>query len=569
MPNRLRRFLVVVISTMALFAIFTVGAHAYTYPSMPSDWQDVQVTIGYGDEAVTLPLARYPSGAYFSPEKHTMTVAEQKDYGFNVGYELDVKGWQCVGFARYVFTALFYKYPQDASIDTSLAYEYSGNYACRNMIEEVLGTRTLAPGYDAYTLKTLFTACQPGAVMRCGGHSMVLMAIYDDGCLIYDANFAEGNAVDVRAYTWSSFVERLGGRGIQALHMPAYYPGYSYSSGDNTYYYTEPEDSAQSTGAYQVASTTLNVRSKPDINSHIVGSLSLGDEVEVLGIYNGWAQISYYGRSCWVYAAYLSASPYVTVTFDAAGGEVSYNSATYTAGDYFGDLPVAYRDSRTFLGWTDGYSTYTSWSVVPAVQNLTLKAKWGILTFEDVPEDAWYAGYVETACDRGLITPGLTYAPGDLANRGQMITVLGREYEWETGMTIYSSGVSVFTDVPSWEFYAKYVAWANSTGITKGTSETTFGPEDNLTREQLAIFLYRLSNYTGHSVYVDETLYYRFNDWYNVNSYGVTAISWAVQVGLLKGDDQGNVNPQSYATRAEMITMLCRYMDYVSEYYAW
>ena len=125
MPNRLRRFLVVVISTMALFAIFTVGAHAYTYPSMPSDWQDVQVTIGYGDEAVTLPLARYPSGAYFSPEKHTMTVAEQKDYGFNVGYELDVKGWQCVGFARYVFTALFYKYPQDASIDTSLAYEYS------------------------------------------------------------------------------------------------------------------------------------------------------------------------------------------------------------------------------------------------------------------------------------------------------------------------------------------------------------------------------------------------------------------------------------------------------------
>lgn len=84
--------------------------------NLPSDVSSLQVTIG----DVTLPLAEYPDGAYFDPEKSTMTVAEQSQYGIHVGGDLNLRGWECVGFARYVYAALFYKYPQDATMDNQL-----------------------------------------------------------------------------------------------------------------------------------------------------------------------------------------------------------------------------------------------------------------------------------------------------------------------------------------------------------------------------------------------------------------------------------------------------------------
>ena len=222
MRRRLKHIVWLTCCTVLLLGLFAVGANAYNYPTMPSDWQNLKVTVG----DVTMPFERYPDGAYWSPEKSTMTVEEKQDYGLTGG-TLNLLGYQCAAFARYSYAALFNKYPQSSTMDTFLAYDYSPSIFYVNMIQKVLGTRTLAAGYDAATLKKLFTACQPGAVMRINGHSMVLMAIFDDGVIIYDANFSSNNAVGVRKYTYSSFVTSLGYRGIEALHMPVYYPGYS------------------------------------------------------------------------------------------------------------------------------------------------------------------------------------------------------------------------------------------------------------------------------------------------------------------------------------------------------
>ena len=284
MPSRIRRALLLILCAAAFAAMLAVGASAYetyTYPNMPDDWENVQVTVG----DVVMPFARYPSGSVYSADKRYMTVEEQKEYGFSVGGNLDLRGWECVGFARYAYAALFYRpnqWPQNSSIDTSLAYSYAGSYAYVDMIEAVLGTRTLDGGYSADTLKKLFTSCRPGAVMRCGGHSMVLMAIYNDGFLIYDANFSSNNEVNVRAYTWQSFVDRMGSRGIQALQMPSYYPGYSYSSGDNTYY--QVDESVM--GTYVVYNcSSLNVRVSPSTSAPRVGGLDRDEEVQVIGVY--------------------------------------------------------------------------------------------------------------------------------------------------------------------------------------------------------------------------------------------------------------------------------------------
>ena len=563
MPSRIRRLLLLCVCAMALMAVFAIGANAYetyTYPNMPSDWQNVQVTVG----DVTMPFARYPAGSTYSSEKRYMTVEEQKEYGFNIGYSLDLRGWECVGFARYAYAALFYrpsKWPQNSSIDTSLAYSYAGSYAYYDMIEEVLGTRTLEGGYSANTLKKLFTACRPGAVMRCGGHSMVLMAIYNDGFLIYDANFSSDNEVDVRAYTWSSFVDRLGSRGIQALQMPAYYPGYYYSTGDNTYYQVDET----SLGTYVVYDcSSLNVRSGPSTSSARVGGLAPGTEVEVLGSYEGWHQIIYQGRARWVYASYLKpVSGNVAVTFDAAGGKASFSSKTYTAGETFGSLPTVTKTNRTFLGWYNGSTRYTASSTVPTGSSLTLTARWAVLTYEDVPEDAWYASYVETAYNRGILSKNSTFAPNEAATRAQMIAALGREYEWESNSAITNSGKTAFQDVPAWGYYAKYVSWAIQTGITKGTSDVTFDPDANVTREQVAIFLYRLATYTGRmtSTSFDLRVLNQFYDAASISSYAKDAMAWAVTVGLFRGDNNGNVNPKGNASRAELITLICRYSE--------
>lgn len=562
MRIHLKRLVLMGACIMALLGLLAVGANAYTYPSMPSNWEDVEVTVG----TVTMPFASYPTGAYFDPDKSTMTVEEQQQYGFNLGRTLDLRGWECVAFARYAYAALFYKYPQDASIDTSLAYGYSNNYAYVNMIEEVLGTRTLSPGYSASTLKTLFTSCKPGAVMRVGGHSMVLMAIFDDGCLIYDANYSSDNEVSVRKYTWDSFVSTFGGREMSALQMPAYYPGYSYSTGGSDDGYDIDTSTA---GVYEVYNCTeLNVRVRPSTSATRVGSLTSGTMVQVIGTYNGWAKINYQNVLRWASMDYLRIKPMdVTVTFDANGGQASYSSATYQAGDAFGSLPTATKSNRTFAAWSDNGTIYTESSTVPSVSTLLLKAQWCILDYRDVLETDWYASYVEEAYNRGLISRDSQFSPDRSASRCEVVTVLGREYERETGDEIANSGNTGYSDVPSNSYYAPYVAWGTDLGIVKGMGGDIFDPDRSVTKEQIAVFLYRFGVYRGviTESQVDSSVLQQFDDGSSVSDYAVNAVSWAVHAGILKGNDQNCLNPQSPAKRSEMITMFTRYIDYSNQ----
>lgn len=543
---------------MALLGLFAVGADAYDYPSMPSDWQNVKVTVG----SVTMPFDRYPDGAPFSSEKSTMTIEEQQDYGLNLGRELNLRGWECVAFARYTYAALFYKYPQNASIDTSLAYDYSYNYAYVNMIEKVLGVRTLAPGYDASTLKTLFTACQPGAVMRISGHSMVLMAIFDDGVLIYDGNFSGSAAAGVRRYTYDSFVSSLGYRGIEALHMPAYYPGYSYSTGGSSDGYDVDTSKA---GSYEVYNCgELNVRARPQIGSTLVGTIKSGTVIEVLGAYNGWAKITYNNVLRWVSMDYLrTVSDEVAVTFDASGGTASLQNATYKVGALFGTMPTATKTERTLRGWFQGNTEYTGSSQVPAVETLLLKAKWCVLEYQDVLEESWFSPYVETAYNQGLISRDTHFNPDQAAPRCQMVTVLGREYERETGEKLSNTN-SGFLDVLGLSYYAPYVTWGAETGIVKGMGEGMFQPDINVTREQIATFLYRYAIYRGIAAEggQDETVLQRFSDGSQVSEYARAAVSWAVTAEILQGDDNNCINPQGFAKRSEMVTMFSRYITY-------
>ena len=570
MSKRFQHLFTYLISLTALVLSLSVGISAFAYPAMPSNISNLKVTVG----SVSMPLVNYPDGSYFDPEKCYMTVAEQQQFGIKAGADIYLRGWECVGFARYVYTALFYKYPQNATIDNYLAYASGSNsYGYTDVIKSVFGSQSIAGGYTAATVKKLFSACKPGAVMRVGGHSMVLMAIYDDGFVIYDANFASSNEVDVRAYTWQSFVDSMGDREIIALHMPKYYPGYSYSgavspspgnqSGNGNEYTVD----TSTAGSYVVYNcTSLNVRPAPTTASTAVGSLANGTMVEVLGSYNGWAKIVYGSANCWVSMSYLSGpKKEIPVAFDANGGSISYSNSIYLSGQKFGTLPTGTKSGRTLIGWSNGGTVYTASSIVPDVSSLSLKAVWGIGTFLDVPETSWYASYVESAYQRSLISGNTKFYPNDDTKRADFVTVLSRLYQWQTGAQFSGTSSGIYSDVPYGSYYDTPVAWAYQAGIVKGTGATTFSPNGAVTREQLATFLYRYAQYVGalKGDYTGSSHIYSYADGASVSNYAVSPMDWAVDIGLMQGDDNGCLNPLNAAKRCEMITVIARFMDYI------
>lgn len=561
-----KRILHILLCVSALTAILTVGAKAYSYPNMPASTETVTVTIGN----VTLPLKEYIDGDYWSPDKVYMTASEAAQYGINRSSSIYLRGSQCVGFGRYVYTALFYKYPQNATIDNQLGYSYGSSYAYTNMIEQVLGTKTLAPGYNATTLKTLFTACRPGAIMRINGHTMILMAIYNDGCLIYDANFSSSNEVDVRSYTWQSFVDKLGYRGIEALHMPTYYPGYTYGI-DTTGYTLQLDESTA--GTYVVYNCTqVNVRSGPSTYTSKVTTIPAGEKVTVDGTYGNWAAVTIDGVRRWIYMDYLRGD--VLITYDGNGGTVTHTTLAgvtssgaslqyaYNAGRTIGTLPTAVKKDRNFLGWYHNDTKYTASSTVPG-SDTTLTAKWGILSYTDVPEGIWYQDYVIKGNQIGLISTDTVFRPDDPAYRCEFVTILAREYQRSNKTTIQPSS-GPFTDLEKGSYYENFVNWGYSTGLVMGIDNTTFAPKDIVTREQVATLLYRYAMYSGYvakDAVQDHTLLDKFSDGGSVNEYALDSMSWCVSVGILEGSNTGELLPQGPCLRSHMVTMMVRFID--------
>ncbi len=570
MRSRLKRAVTRLACAAAMVGLFCIGANAYTYSaSLPSNVSSLKVTVG----GVSMPFTRYPDGSNFPTSKSYMTVEEQKDYGLNIGSDLWLRGSQCVAFARYTYAALFYKYPQDATMDNYLAYQ-SGPTSIyyKNVIKDTFGSSTLAAGYTAANLKTLISNCQPGAVMRVSGHSMVIMGIFSDGFVVYDANFSNDDEVDVRSYTWQGFVNSLGGRAIEAVQTPAYYPGYTYTydnkiqEGGGDMYKID----TSSSGTYTVYNCTkLNVRTAPTSAATSVGTIDAGTTVTVQGTHDGWALITYNGADRWVSADYLqSMASQLTVTFDANGGSISTTSVTYQIGTKFGSLPTGTKTDCTLLGWYNGETLYTADSTVPSLNGLTLTARWGVMGFTDVLDDSWYASYVADGVKDGLIMQDKLFNPEQNATRAQFVTVLAREYQRETGGS-YDVGVlgsSIFTDLVVNEYYDKPVAWAYYNNITKGIGNNHFGPEDNVKREQIATFLYRYAQSIGAQKgnYTGANLIYNFGDGGQVSDYAVEAMNWAISNGLIQGDGLHNLNPQNPTRRCEMVTMMTRFISYLT-----
>ena len=182
------------------------------------------------------------------------------------------------------------------------------------------------------------------------------------------------------------------------------------------------------------------------------------------------------------------------------------------------------------------------------------------IPFTDVDEEAWYYTSTKYVNDHGLMT-GLDsthFGPTTILSRAQFATIL---YRMEDSPSVNYE--TKYPDVMDRQFYTSAVMWASEAGVIGGYANGYFGPADNITREQMAVMMYRFAKYKEYDISASNDLS-SFPDQSSVSAFSKDAMKWAVGAGLISGS-QGNLLPQGNASRAECATIIMRFMEYYKQ----
>ncbi|HHX51392.1 MAG TPA: S-layer homology domain-containing protein [Clostridia bacterium] len=175
------------------------------------------------------------------------------------------------------------------------------------------------------------------------------------------------------------------------------------------------------------------------------------------------------------------------------------------------------------------------------------------LPFKDVHENNWFYNSIKYAYEKGLMqgTGPSTFSPAWDTSRAMIVTILHRLEKTPSGLG------KIFTDVAEGTWYTEAVAWGAENHIVEGYGGNLFGPDDSITREQMAAILYRYARYAGYDVSQSSALT-GFLDAHTTGGWALEAMEWAVGSGLIQGKDGNILDPAGPATRAEVATILQR-----------
>ena len=182
------------------------------------------------------------------------------------------------------------------------------------------------------------------------------------------------------------------------------------------------------------------------------------------------------------------------------------------------------------------------------------------LPFTDVSRSNWYYNSVEYCYKNGIIygTTNTTFSPNTNVTRGNLVTIL-----WRMEGSPKLSGSLSFPDVKQSDYFYEAVKWAEKSGVVHGYENGQFGPNNNISREQLATILNNYAKYKKKDTKAQADLS-KFVDNSNVSSYAREAVSWSVAKNVMSGKVNGTkIDPQGRATRAEAAAMIQNYCSYV------
>ena len=260
-----------------------------------------------------------------------------------------------------------------------------------------------------------------------------------------------------------------------------------------------------------------------------------------------------------------------SVTLVTDGGTINSGNVTAYIEGVGAVLPTdVTRRNYIFLGWFTADNIrvteisaadsgdkifYAHWMAAGAIPGI-IDAIGDSMRFDDVSKGDWFYKDVEYVYNEGIMD-GVSkreFAPNETLTRAMIVKIL---YRIEGEPAGYRT--SDFGDVASGRWYTEAVAWAAEKEIVKGYGNGKFGPNDPVTREQLAAILYRYTQYKGWSTAAASGNLDGFKDAASVSSYAVDAMNWAVDEGLLKGANN-KLSPKSNATRAQVAAIIHRYL---------
>ena len=265
-----------------------------------------------------------------------------------------------------------------------------------------------------------------------------------------------------------------------------------------------------------------------------------------------------------------STTDYYRLTFDTNGGSeiASILRAEYTTVDLSGYTPN--REGYEFTGWYADEDLTDKITSIRLTRNTTIYAGWKEIKenpstgfenpFTDVSESDWFFNDVKFVYQNGLMngTSATTFSPEGTTSRGMIVTILWRmagSPDMEDKIWGYP-----FADVDATAYYGTAVYWARLNGIAGGYDDATFGPNDPITREQMAAILYRYAQYKGYDVSAKADLN-KFTDADEISNYALEALQWANAEGLINGKGDGVLDPKGQATRAEAAAILMRFCE--------
>ena len=257
-----------------------------------------------------------------------------------------------------------------------------------------------------------------------------------------------------------------------------------------------------------------------------------------------------------------SASTTYTLTFETNGGN-AISKVTKNKGSTIDLAQYApTKSGATFEGWYADKGLTKKITSVKLDANTTVYAKWteapvSSLPFGDVKSADWFYNDVKYVYEKGMMagTAADVFAPNATTTRAMIVTIL---YRLEGSPAV--TGTSAFVDVPAGQWYTDAVNWAAANQIVKGTSATTFAPNDSITREQMAAILYRYAQYKGYDVTKKADLS-GYSDNGQVSAYAKDALAWANAAKLINGVTNTTLAPQGNATRAQVSAILHRFCD--------
>ena len=272
------------------------------------------------------------------------------------------------------------------------------------------------------------------------------------------------------------------------------------------------------------------------------------------------------------------------ITYVTDGGTIGgLYPVTYTEGTVTVLPTDVTKPGYTFLGWFTAYTGGVQVRQIEATEtgDKTFYARWHKtvlppppvtpgtpvtparpaapvgLPFADVSGSDWFYNDVRYVYEKGIMdgTGADRFSPNAPLTRAMIVTILYR-----MAGSPAMSGASDFKDVDSNKWFAKAVAWAAANGIVNGYGSGLFGPNDPVTREQLAAILYRYAVYGGMTAVTLEENLGSFADTAQLSAYAIQAMNWAVGQGLINGSGS-NLVPKAQATRAQVAAIIHRYLE--------